>query len=194
MKMQFLRILRNVGLLSALVLVMSCSNRPKQQDTKNEAEEHNDAKFDNTQNNDAKFLVDAAEINLEEIRLGQLAQNHSMAADVKKLGKMMEEGHTKAQKELSDLADKKQITIPKSLTDNGESDYKKLQDEKGKDFDKKYCDMMVQGHKDAIDKFEKASKDVVDTDIKAWASAMLPALREHLDQSITCQHRFENKK
>src|SRR6266542_95585 len=175
MKMHFLKILRNVSLLSVLLLLMSCSNRPKQQDTKSEAEEHNDAKFDNTKNNDAQFLVDASEINLKEIRLGQLAQKHSMAVDVKKLGKMMEEGHTKAQKELSDLAEKKQITIPKSLADNGGDDYKKLQNEKGKNFDKKYCDMMVQGHKDAIDKFEKASKDVVDTDIKAWASAMIPS-------------------
>ena len=48
-------------------------------------------------------------------------------------------------------------------------------------------DMMVKGHKDAISKFEKASKDCDDADIRAWALATLPALRTHLDHSLTCQ-------
>lgn len=188
-------ILQKFGLFSTLILVLSCSNHPKQEDSKNIAEEHNDAKFDkSTQNNDAQFLVDAAEINLKEIQLGQLAQKQGIAADVKKLGKAMEEAHTKAQKELRDLAEKKQITVPSSLTDEGQNEYKKLADEKGKDFDKEYCDKMVQGHKDAIDRFEKAARDAVDADIKAWASGMIPTFRAHLDQSITCQNKHEKNK
>ena len=62
---------------------------------------------------------------------------------------------------------------------------------KASDFDKEYCDMMVKGHKDAIDKFEKAINDASDPDIKAWASSMLPALRIHLDHSLTCQKKCE---
>ena len=43
----------------------------------------------------SKILVNAAEINLEEIQLGQLAQKYSLNADVKSLGKMMETEHAK---------------------------------------------------------------------------------------------------
>jgi len=60
---------------------------------------------------------------------------------------------------------------------------KKLSDKTGNDFDKEYADMMVKGHKNAIKKFEKASSNATDADIKNWAGSMLPTLRMHLDHS-----------
>jgi len=190
----------SVSLLLILTLTLtSCndsSNRnsnqnAKPEDTKAVAEEHNDAKFANTKEDDAKFLVAAAEINLEEIQLGQLAQTLGTATHVKELGKMMEKEHTKAQTDLRALAAKKQITIPTTLTDDGISANKKLMDTKASDFDKEYADMMVNGHKDAIDKFQKASTDATDPDIRNWATAMLSTFRTHLDQSINCQKECE---
>lgn len=183
------------ALLSASVVILmvfvlsACNDAKKPEDTKNVAEEHNDAKFDNSKEKDAQFLVAAAEINLEEIQLGELAQKNGMLADVKDLGKMMEKDHSGAMKDLQTLAAKKQITIPATVTDSGKDDYKKLSEKSGKDFDKAYCSMMVDGHKGAIDKFEKASNDATDADIKAWAASMLPALRIQLDHAITCQKK-----
>ncbi len=184
-----------ISILFSLAFVFgwtSCNNS-KPEDTKAVAEEHNDAKFNENDNkeNDSKFLVAAAEIGLAEVQLGNLAQTKAKSAEVKNLGKMMEMDHTAAMADLSGLASKKQITIPTTLTDNGQSDYKSLSDKTGKDFDKAYCDKMVDGHKDAIDKFEKASKDSKDPDIKAWAASMLPKLRSHLDHAITCQKNLE---
>jgi len=173
-----------------LAALQSCSNS-KPEDTKEVATEQNEAKFDNATEDDAKFLVSAAEINLEEIQLGKLAQEKSMNADVKSLGKMMETEHTKALEDLQALAASKQITLPTSLTDDGMSANNKLMDMKSSKFDKEYCDLMVNGHKDAISKFEKASTDAADSDIRSWAASMLPALRTHLDNSITCQKQFE---
>ncbi|MEP7168104.1 MAG: DUF4142 domain-containing protein [Bacteroidota bacterium] len=166
----------------------SCMNSSKPEDTKEVAEEHNDAKFDdNKSEGDAQFLVDAAEINLMEIQLGNIAAEKGMMTEVKDMGKMMADAHSKSLDELKGLAAKKSVTIPTALTDEGQNAYKKLNDESGKDFDKDYCDMMVSGHKDAIDKFEKAADKSIDTDIKNWAIATLPALRKHLDMAITCQ-------
>ncbi|HTJ50846.1 MAG TPA: DUF4142 domain-containing protein [Cyclobacteriaceae bacterium] len=184
-------IIRTAFLSSALALVIalpSCKNG-KTEDSKEVATEHNDAKFDNANEEDAKFLVSAAETNLEEIELGKLAQQNSSLADVKELGKMIEEDHIKALKDLQALASSKQITIPTVLTDNGLDAVKKLKDKTGKDFDKDYCDMMVKGHKDAIDKFEKESTDATDADIRTWATSMVPALRTHLDHAMTCQEK-----
>lgn len=182
-----------VSLSLVLMLVFSsCSSNNKPEDTKEVASEHNEAKFDNAKaEDDAKFLVSAAEINLEEIQLGQLAQSKGTIAEVKDLGKMMESEHNKALIDLKALADKKQITIPTTITDDGQQAYKKLDDKKGNEFNKAYCDMMVDGHKDAIEKFEKASMDAADPDIKEWAATMLPALRTHLDNAINCQKKCE---
>ena len=175
-----------------IFFLSSCGNNSKPEDTKEVAEEHNDAKFDNKkQEKDAQFLVNAAEINLEEIKLGQLAQEKGNASHIKELGKMMEDAHTKSLAELIALAKTKIITIPTSPTDNAMDAFKKLDAKSGNNFDKEYADMMVSGHKDAISTFEKASENCEDADIKNWASTMLPDLRKHLDHAIKCQKEFE---
>jgi putative membrane protein len=177
----------DVIVLTFLFALSSCNEHSKSDDSKAMAEEHNDAKFtDNKTENDAQFLVNSAEINLKEIQLGNLAAEKGTMAEVKDLGKMMAEAHSKSLNELKDLASKKQVTIPIVLTDEGQNEYKKL-NESGNDFDKNFCDMMVNGHKDAIAKFEKAADKSADTDIKNWANATLPTLRKHLDMAITCQ-------
>lgn len=191
-KSRFIKIefLSSAAMLILAVTLSSCNNT-KREDSKSVAEEHNEAKFDNANEDDAKFLVNAAEINLEEIQLGQLAQTQGRSAHIKELGKMMETEHTQAMEDLKTLAAKKQITIPTSLTDDGMSAKKKLMDTKASDFDKDFANMMVDGHKDAISKFEKAANDSHDSDIRSWATSMLPALRTHLDHSITCQKECE---
>ena len=175
-----------------IFFLSSCGNNSKPEDTKEVAEEHNDAKFDNKkQEKDAQFLVNAAEINLEEIKLGQLAQEKGNASHIKELGKMMEDAHTKSLAELIALAKTKIITIPTSPTDNAMDAFKKLDAKSGNNFDKEYADMMVSGHKDAISTFEKAAENCEDADIKNWASTMLPDLRKHLDHAIKCRKEFE---
>lgn len=173
----------------AMSLTLSSCNKSKPEDTKEVAEEYNEAKFDNEKEDDAEFLVTAAEMNLEEIKLGQLAQTRGIASHVKELGSMMETEHSKALEELNALAATKQITIPVSLTEDGMSANKKLMDMKASDFDKEYANMMISGHKSAIDKFEKASTDAHDIDIRNWAESMLPTLRMHLDKAIVCEKK-----
>jgi putative membrane protein len=182
---------------SAILLsIPSCqSSQPKKEDTKEVAKEENKSKYsDADKEKDSKFCVDAAEINLTEIELGKLAQNRSMNAEVKAMGKMMEDEHTVKLNELKSLADSKQISIPTGITEDGQDKVKKLNDKTVKDFDKEYCDMMVEGHKKAIDKFENAASTSSDPEIKAWASNTLNDLRKHLDHAIMCQDNVKKMK
>jgi putative membrane protein len=123
--------------------------------------------------------------------LSQLAQQNALSSDVRNLGKMLEKDHNQSMSDLKILAKKKQMTIPDAPTDDIKNEYKKLNDKKGKNFDKDFCDKMVNGHKDAISTFEKASKEANDKDIKAWATQVLPTLRMHLDHAIFCQKKTE---
>jgi putative membrane protein len=179
-------------LIIAIVIgTTSCENN-NTKDTKEVAEDHNDAKFDKNDNEkDAQFLVNAAEISMEEISLGQLAQQKGSTNHVKELGKMMEESHTKSLAELTALAQTKSISLPTSETENSKEAYKNLNDKSGNDFGKEYSSMMVKGHKKAIELFEKASTDCTDPDIKAWAAATLPILRTHLDRAMVCEKQCE---
>jgi putative membrane protein len=137
-------------------IAVSCGNSYQTDQTRSEAEEHNDAKFNNSKSEkDAEFLVNATEINLEEIQLGQLAQKNGTTTDVRELGRMMEAEHTKSLRGITELARQKQITLPTSPSDKAEEAYKDLSNNSSTDFDKKYCKMMVNEHKDAIALFEK---------------------------------------
>jgi len=185
--MKFITIFTLIVILTA---IQACHNS---KDSKETAEEHNDAKFSYTdhQKQDAEFLVTAAEMNLEGIMLGQLAQQNSMMIDVKELGKMIEKARKKSMTDLVALAKKKLVTIPMSPTEHSRNIFEKLKKKSGKEFDKNYCSLMVDGHKDAISAFEKESKESNDPDIQGWANETIPNLRLHLDYAITCKKECE---
>lgn len=184
-----------LGFLGLSLFFINACGSNNADDPKEIAEDQNEEKFDDRKaEKDADFLVEAAAINLEEIKLGELAQQKSTNADVKALGKMMVTEHTASLKDLKGLAATKNITIPGVLTEDGQDAYDDLNEETGKDFDKEYCNMMVKGHKSAIRKFEKASSNAEDPDIRNWASSMLPSLRTHLEHSEACEAKCKAAK
>ncbi len=178
-------------MIVAILGASSCTNN-KSKDTKEVAQGQNEQKYErsNTEK-DAQFLVNAAEISLEEISLGQMAQQKGNTSHVRDLGKMMEDQHTKSLADLTELAKTKNISLPTSQTENGQVAYETLNKKSGNDFGRVYSSMMVSGHKDAIVLFEKASIECTDLDIKVWATTTLPVLRTHLEQSLECQKLCE---
>ncbi|MBC7510583.1 MAG: DUF4142 domain-containing protein [Ferruginibacter sp.] len=153
----------------------------------------------NTQNNGAidssatdiagntAFMMKAAEINREEIKLGKLAQQKGTMDHVKELGKMMVTAHTQAMNDLTALAKTKMIVIPPAETEKAKDAFKVLNAKSGKEFDKAYSAMMVNGHKEAIALFEKTVMDTKDADVKLMASTMIPKLKTHLTHAETCK-------
>jgi putative membrane protein len=188
------KVILGAGLL--LVSLNSCKNENKQEDPKEVAEDSNEAKFDSIadKKDDSEFLVDIAEVNLAEIEIGKLAQTKSTNPEVKKFGKMIVDEHTKSASEVSALAKAKNFTLPTSLTQEGQDEYKKLNEKSGLDFDKKFADMMIDGHEKAIDKLKKATEDAKDQDVKLWASNNIAPLTAHLEHAKLLKQDLDKKK
>lgn len=188
------KVILGAGLL--LVSLDSCKNENKQEDPKEVAEDSNEAKFDSIadKKDDSEFLVDIAEVNLAEIEIGKLAQTKSTNPEVKKFGKMLVDEHTKSASEVSALAKAKNFTLPTSLTQEGQDEYKKLNEKSGLDFDKKFADMMIDGHEKAIDKLKKATEDAKDQDVKLWASNNIAPLTAHLEHAKLLKQDLDKKK
>ena len=187
------KLILGAGLI--IISLNSCKNETKQEDPKEVAEDANEAKFDSVDNkeDDSKFLVDQAEINLAEIELGKLAETKGTNPEVKKFGKMMVDDHTKAASEVSALAKTKNFTLPTTLTEEGQEEYNKLNEKSGADFDKKFADMMIDGHEKAIDKLKKASEDAKDPDIRTWASNNIAGLTAHLEHAKMLKQNLDKK-
>ena len=183
-----------------LVLTASCKQEPKNEDTKEVAEDVNDAtetatdSISDARNDDSDYLVAAAETDLMEIELGKLALKKSTNPKVKELANMMIDQHTKASTATKSLASKKQIALPAALTDKGKEAYDDLDKKTGKDFDEAYANKMVDGHEDAISKIKDASEHAKDAEIRQWAADMLPALNTHLEHSKMLQDQIKKMK
>jgi putative membrane protein len=178
-----------------IIFLNSCKNETKQEDPQEVAEESNEAKFDSidTKEDDSQYIVDIASINLSEIELGKLAQTKSTNPEVKKFGKMMVDDHTKLASEVSALAKTKNFTLPTSLTEEGQEEYNKLNEKTGVDFDKKFADMMVDGHQKAIDKVKKTAEKATDQDVKLWASNNVAGLTAHLEHAKLLKESLDKK-
>jgi len=177
-------------ILAVLIGTSSCGDTPGPANTNAAEEKATDVKGAGNDTNDINFVVKATGINLEEIKLGEMAQAKGRMKDIKDLGKMMVAQHTKLLSSLTVLAAQKNITIPTMLSDNATADYEKLNQLSGNVFDRQYANMMVAGHKEAIALFEKESAGAVDPDIRQWAANALPGLRSHLDHAEACQDKL----
>jgi putative membrane protein len=158
----------------------SCTKNTNDDSKKAAAEQHEE-KFENAALEDgSKFAVSAAAAGMMEVQLATLALTKASSSKVKAFAQMMLDDHTKANDELKALAQKKNITLPTSLSDKDQKKYTEMSEKVGIDFDKEYCDLMVKDHKDVVDIFKKAQETAKDPDLKAWASEKLPTLEHHL--------------
>ncbi len=192
------RINKRISVILAMVFIavgmgaMSCG--PKKADDSTEmAEDSNKSKFKNTGlKDDNDFAIEAADGGMLEVKLGELAQSNASLDVVKKFGRSMVDDHGKANKELKELAHKKNITIPLSLSDKNQKHYDDLSKKQGKDFDKAYTEFMVKDHEEDIDDFKKEAEKGNDQNLKEWAAGKLSTLEHHLQMAKEAEQACKN--
>ncbi len=129
---------------------------------------------------DYRFLASAARGGMEEVQLGQLAEQKAANTAVRDFGQRMVTDHNKANEELRQLASQKGAMLPTQLSHLENYRVEHLQKLSGPDFDRAYAKDMVKDHQKDVREFEKASRDLTDPDLKAWAQKTLTTLQQHL--------------
>jgi putative membrane protein len=161
---------------------ISCGNPRK--DSKEQADDRNKDTFKKTAlAADSKFVTEAADAGMLEVKLGELATSNASLDKVKSLGKMMVSDHSMANDELQKLAQRKNISLPAALSDKSQKVLTDLNAKRGKEFDRAYSKQMVKDHKKVLDDFKKEAEKGDDADIKAWAAGKISTLEHHLDMS-----------
>ncbi|MFZ7115870.1 MAG: DUF4142 domain-containing protein [Bacteroidota bacterium] len=174
-----------VAMVTSLFFACGSSNT----DSVDQANDMNDKKDTSgsvmtIDDNDAKFLVDASDASMMEIEAGILAQQKSTNKAVVDFGKMMSTEHANANTEIQSVASMKSVTMPASMSEEHMKNINDLREKSGTDFDKSYMSMMVDGHKEAVNDFEKMSTDSKDDDIRAMSAKLLPTLKTHLEIAV----------
>ena len=130
---------------------------------------------------DQEFVDFAAQTDMLEAHLGQMAADKADRQDVKDYAQMLVTDHTADYKQLSDLATKAGLTVPKGLDaahDKMIAPFEKL---KGGAFEMHYLTEMIAGHTKAIATYKHEAADAQNADLKAYANQALPTLEKHLD-------------
>lgn len=172
-------------MVACMFVMTSCGPKSnKEEDSKEVAEDQNEAKFEDTNlEDDTEFVVAAADGGMYEVQAAQLALTKGSSKKVKEFAQKMVDEHGKGNEELKALAQQKNITIPATLSEKMQKRYDDLAAKSGADFDKAYCDAMVKDHKDDLDKFKEAADDAKDADVKTWAAGKVPVLEHHLSMA-----------
>lgn len=128
----------------------------------------------------ADFTKEAAQGSMMEVELGNLAIKNGQSQAVKDFGKMMVEDHSEINSQLKEIAQKKNIQLPSSISDDQQKDVDRLSKETGKTFDDDYISLMRKDHKGDIDDFQDADNKISDADYKNFIAKTLPVLQKHL--------------
>ncbi|MGB8167922.1 MAG: DUF4142 domain-containing protein [Chthoniobacteraceae bacterium] len=131
---------------------------------------------------DEKFVMDAAQGGMLEVRLGEVAKQKATRQDVKDFGSMMTMDHGKAGEELKGVAAKVGVTLPTDLDAKHKAKVDKLEKLSGADFDKEYVAEMVKDHEKDAKAFEDAANNAQNPDVKAFAGKTLPVIKTHLEK------------
>jgi putative membrane protein len=131
---------------------------------------------------DQKFVDFAAQTDMVEANLGQLAQTASDSQPVKDYGQMLVTDHTKDFNQLYSAAHQANLTVPDAIdTENNKTMIGPFEKLKGEAFDRRYIHEMIAGHTKAIAIYKKEEADAQNPAIKSYAETAIPVLQKHLD-------------
>jgi len=142
-----------------------------------------------------EFVHKAAAAGQDEVQMGQLGAQKATNPEVKAYAQKMVTDHTKANKQLMDAAQSKNIDLPKGPDLMHKGMMEKMDHQKAdQDFDKDFMQSMVKDHKKAVDLYQTAanSKDV-DPEFRALAQKTLPKLQEHLQEAQELERKVASR-
>jgi putative membrane protein len=129
------------------------------------------------------FVTSAGQAGMAEVALANMALAKSQNEDVRQFAQMMIDDHTKAGDELKALAAGKKYGFPPQESASQKAVADSLSNRSGAAFDKEYARIAVADHEAAVKLFSAQANSGADTEVKAWAAAILPTLKMHLEKA-----------
>lgn len=131
---------------------------------------------------DQQFVDFAAQTDMVEANLGQLAQSVASSQAVKDYAQMLVTDHTMDFNQLYSVAHQANLNRPDAIgAPQNKMMIDPLEKLKGAAFDRRYIQEMIAGHTRAIAIYKKEMADAQNPALKSYAEQVLPVLGKHLD-------------
>lgn len=129
---------------------------------------------------DQQFIKYAAEDDLAEVQMAQLAQQKASGYQIKDMAQMLMKDHEKNQDQIKQLAQKMNVTLPTTLSAKKQAKLDRLKKLSGTQFDKAFTRMQLKGHEKDVKLFEKEASSAQDPAVKSYAQQTAQVLQHHL--------------
>ena len=193
--MKLTHITTMVAALFITAAITSCTPSKKDENSVEVAKEANDENLETRKDEkDADFIVDAVAGNYADIKMAQMALTNSTSAEVKDIARTLEADHTKVLNELKGYAGKNGFAIPMEESEEAKNNMKDLSKKDAKDFDKKWCSLLVNKHEKTISNYEDRWNKTEDAELKDWINKTLPGLKSHLEMLKGHEEKIKNTK
>lgn len=133
----------------------------------------------NASQSDRDFMVRAAQGNMAEIRLSQLALQRASSDEVKNYAQQMIQEHTQANRQLMTIASRKGVTLPTNIDAQHRQIEAQLRQLSGARFDQAYMRAMESDHAATVALFQRQTQQGRDRDVTAFATTLLPRIQQH---------------
>lgn len=140
---------------------------------------------------DRRFMRQAAQAGLFEVKKSELALTRSHNRDVRQFAAQMIRDHTRANQELKQLAASKGVRLPRRPNAHQRMIIRRLARLYGKHFDCAYMAVQVRAHLQAIAIFRREVHHGHNPAVRAYAARTLPVLRMHLRMARHTLHQLD---
>ncbi len=140
---------------------------------------------------DRRFMRQAAQAGLFEVKKSKLALARSDNQDVRDFAARMIRDHTKANQELKQLAASKGVRLPHRPNAHQRRIIRRLARLEGRHFDCAYMAVQVRAHLQAIAIFRREVRHGHNPAVRAYAARNLPVLRMHLRMARHTLHQLD---
>jgi putative membrane protein len=139
---------------------------------------------------DIHFIQKAYLYNKVEIKAAEMALNRNLTAEEKTYTEQLMKEHKEANKELSQLANNKNVSLTETIPNEYQEKINKLGNHNDSDFSEAYLEARIDCHQKAISHLEDISEDSKDVDVRRFAQDGLVAVKGHLDTAKRLEERY----
>jgi putative membrane protein len=129
---------------------------------------------------DRNFVKMAADLDMTEAHIGQMAQQQASGQDVKSFGQTLASDHSNSYGQLLAVAEKAHEQAPRGINIDKDAEYRQLQHATGAKFDRTFLADEIRGHERALAEFKREAEHGQNPELKTYAKEQIPVLEQHL--------------
>lgn len=130
---------------------------------------------------DATWLIAAHQGNLAEIAAGNAAVAQASNDEVRELGQMLIEDHTRLDAEVVRVAGELQVELPAQPTEMQRTDLEALKAIQNEEFDEAWVTAQIADHRATIAAAQEEAANGSDAAVTALAAEAVPVVQHHLE-------------